>query len=195
MPSFPVKVNFQAGYLLYFMFPSFLGVALQTFSSISLSMKSARLQKKGGEGRKNNPTQAYYVCLTNWNCMFIILWQSNNTFSSFGNSTPFFYSLGKTSRSPDITWIMLCLKPYLPREYSVVTAIKSSSALAHLNLEIESPMKYFFLEIVMLARSFWLSLYGHLQVFNCNQTALSNKPRYFGGCYCGEEGPNKALYL
>ena len=28
MPSFSVKVNFQAGYLLYFMFPSFLGVEL-----------------------------------------------------------------------------------------------------------------------------------------------------------------------
>ena len=86
---------------------------------------------------------------------------------------------------------MLCLKLYLPREYSVVTAIKSSSALAHLSLEKESPMKYFSVEIVMPARSFWLSLYGHVQVFNCDQTALSNKPRYFGGCYCGEEGPNR----
>lgn len=97
----------------------------------------------------------------------------------------FFYSLGKTSRAPDIVWNILGLKPYLPREYFAVRAIKSSLALAHLSLEKESTMKYFLLEIVMLARSFWTRLYGHLQVFNCNMRALGSKPRILGGCYCG----------
>lgn len=135
------------------------------------------------------------------------MWQPNTIFS-FSNSTLiFFYSLGKTSRAPDITWIMLCLKPYLPREYSVVRAIKPFSVLAGLSLEKEPPMKCFFLEIVTLARSFWPRLYGHLQVISCDINSLGQQTKlgFSGGCYCGmnsawsgEEGPwarGRALLL
>lgn len=82
---------------------------------------------------------------------------------------------------------MLCLKPYLPREYSVVRAIKSFSVLAGLSLEKEPPMKCFFLEILTLARSFWPRLYGHLQVINCdiNRRGQQTKLSFSGGCYCG----------
>lgn len=102
---------------------------------------------------------------------------------------------------------MLCLKPYLPREYSVVRAIKSFSVLADLSLEKEPPMKCFFLEILTLARSFWPRLYGHLQVINCDINSLGQRTKlsFSGGWYCetksawsGEEGPwarGRALLL
>lgn len=62
------------------------------------------------------------------------------------------------------------------RKYSVVRAIKSFT-LAALHLENESPMQWCFLEIVILARSFWLRCYGCLQDFNCDIIDLGRKPR------------------
>lgn len=105
-----------------------------------------------------------YITLTDVDIYYFVATQ--HYFFSFSNSTLIlFYSLGKTSRAPDITWIMLCLKPYLPREYSLVRTVKSISVLAGLGLEKRTTNEMFLpwncnSGQIFLAKTLW-TLAGH----------------------------------